>query len=192
MTRDDIYMLLPEHHLLSDQSLKETCADIWLEVLEGSKWQIRDSLRRCPIAVGAVSPDCPEENLSHTGLVARLCANVYDTMRDYFDKIGPCNRDYLLAGALIHDVGKFLEYDLQEDGTIALSDTARMFRHPCSGAYLAKNHRLPDEVVYIVLSHSYALSPEGRGAMNTPGSLIMKVLDDMVFNYARIFFPPQK
>ena len=187
MTRNDIYELIPEHVLLQDQALKEKCADIWIEVLEGSDWQKKGNLKRCPIAVVAVSGDCPEDNLSHTGLVARLCSAVYENMGEYFAKIGPCNREYLIAGALIHDVGKFLDYDLR-DGCAGYSSTGKMFRHPCSGAYLSKKYGMPDVVIHMVLSHSFALSPEGAKAVNTPESVVLKYVDDMVFNYARIFY----
>ena len=46
MTRNDIYELIPEHVLLQDQALKEKCADIWIEVLEGSDWQKKGNLKR--------------------------------------------------------------------------------------------------------------------------------------------------
>ena len=32
------------------------------------------------------------------------------------------NKDYLIAGALLHDVGKLLEYELAEDGTVIKSE----------------------------------------------------------------------
>ena len=188
MTREDIYQLLPEHLWLKDNSLRKKCADVWVEVLDNTDWTKKNRLHECPIAVGPLDPACPEDNISHTRLVVQLCNVVYDAMKDYFNKIGYCNKDLLLAAALVHDVGKFFEYAPTEDGA-TIPEFGLMFRHPCYGAYLAQKYGLPEKVVHAVLSHSLALSPEGKNAYCTPESLLMKYLDDMVYNYAKLFYP---
>ena len=63
------------------------------------------------------------------------------------------NKDYLIAGALLHDVGKLLEYKFK-DGKYVKCDYAKKFRHPVSGALLAKELNLPEEIVYIIYAHS--------------------------------------
>jgi len=182
-------MLIPEHSLLENRKLREACADIWIEALEKCEWSGTGFLTKCPIAVVAVAPECPEDTITHTRRVARLCKLLYEGLEDYFDEIGPCSYENLIASALIHDVGKFWEYAPCENGDWTYSKNGKMFRHPCTGAYLAQKYGLPETVVHAVLTHSFALSPEGAKAMNTPEALILKYVDDMVFNYAKIFFP---
>jgi len=190
MTREDVYALIPEHEFLEDAALKEKCADVWIDALEQTDWHRSGTLALCPIALKNLSHDCPENIISHTRIVTRLCKAMYEHMSDYFAKIGPCHREYLIAGAIVHDAGKLLEYSLDKTGEVGFSPTGRLFRHPCSGAYLAKVHGLPDEVVFMVLSHSNGLSPEGAKAPNIPESVILKHVDMMVFDYAKVFFPP--
>jgi putative nucleotidyltransferase with HDIG domain len=186
MNRNDVYKLIPEHDLLTDQSLKEKCADIWIEVLEMGKWEEK-GLNKCPIAIKVIRDDCPEDCIAHTRQVTQMCAAAHEALIPLFNKIGPCDRGLLIAGALIHDVGKFLEYDIK-DGVACYSEQGLMFRHPCTGAYLAQKYGLPSKIVHMVLTHSLALSPEGPNAFNTPESLVLKYIDELCYNYVKIHF----
>ena len=64
------------------------------------------------------------------------------------------NMDILISGGLLHDVGKVLEYAL-EDGKYVKSKNGKLIRHPVSGAALAWELGLPDEVVHVIASHSF-------------------------------------
>jgi putative nucleotidyltransferase with HDIG domain len=72
----------------------------------------------------------------------------------YDQRTEDLNLDYLIAGALLHDVGKLLEF-VKIDDKFMKSVYGKKFRHPVSGAKLAKELGLPDEVILIIHAHSY-------------------------------------
>jgi putative nucleotidyltransferase with HDIG domain len=60
------------------------------------------------------------------------------------------NRDYLIAGAILHDVGKPLEYAPRGQGPLSGSE----LRHPVTGVHLVLEAGLPLEIAHIVGTHS--------------------------------------
>ena len=185
MDKKELHDLFPELELIRSEEIREKCEEIWIEVLEKSTWGKANQIGECPLALDGLTPDCPEKVLAHIRRVTRLCSAVADELADYFEKIGPCNKDYLVAAASIHDVTKFWEYDLNEDGTITHDPLyGKYYHHPVSGAFLAKEHGLPDEIVYAVMAHSDYFSPGGAKAPHMPESYLMKALDDITYKIA--------
>jgi putative nucleotidyltransferase with HDIG domain len=184
MNREEMYKLLPELELVQSVKLREICADIWIHALEAGGWFEKDGWGEFPFSV-IMKLDCPENLLTHTGQVTRTCAAVYDSMVPLFGRVGECNKEELIVGALLHDVGKLIEYDLK-DGKPCYSKTARKFRHPFWSAYFAKEHGLNENIIHMVLTHSMIVSPEGPRAFLTPESWILKVIDDMCFKYVEM------
>ena len=73
----------------------------------------------------------------------------------------PLRRDVLLAGALLHDVGKLLEIE-ERDGVFQKSPGGKVLRHPFSGVALAYAEGLPPEVLHIIGTHSKEGDPHPR------------------------------
>ena len=84
----------------------------------------------------------------HTKRVTNLAKCIMDQREEYI------NRDYLISGALLHDVGKLLEYE-NRDGKVEKSEYGKKFRHPVSGSKLVWECDLPDQVAHIVYAHSH-------------------------------------
>lgn len=186
MEKEKIYNLLaPALGLLESEDDKRKCVDAWAEVIEAGEWD-RKGIMNCGIGT-AIRDDCTENLICHTIHVTQACAAVYDSMHEMFETLGPCNREDLLVGAVMHDVGKLLENDFV-NGKSCHGATAKYFRHPITGAYYAKIHGLNDNVVHMILTHSNSLSPEGPRAYNTPESLILKYVDEMCYKYAEIYW----
>ncbi len=89
---------------------------------------------------------------------------------------------------MLHDIGKFLEYDYR-DGKGCHSENGHLFRHVISGAYIAKQNGLPDEIVYIVLAHSDTQSPEAGKGYQPPELMILKKADLICFSIAHMNYP---
>ena len=62
-------------------------------------------------------------------------------------------RTYLLCGALLHDVGKILEY-VEENGKFVKSREGKYLRHPFSGVALAFEEGIPDEILHMIAVHA--------------------------------------
>ena len=177
MTRDEFMELLPEIALLRSEADRTRCADTWLEAMRDGGWD-RASLGLFYV-FAEVEPSCRETLLSHTGQVVRACLALFDALEDR-EKY---DREALTAGALLHDVGKLIEYGMR-DGELVHPERGMMFKHPVSGAYYAKKNGFGDKVAHMILAHSEALSPEGANAYVTPESLILKQVDAVCFRLA--------
>jgi putative nucleotidyltransferase with HDIG domain len=88
--------------------------------------------------------------------------------------------DHLIAGALLHDVGKALEYEKSGDG-VRVSEYGKKIRHPISGANLARELGLPEEVAHIIESHSH----EGDKMKRSKESIIVHHCDFIDFELRR-------
>jgi putative nucleotidyltransferase with HDIG domain len=77
-----------------------------------------------------------------------------------------------VAGGLLHDIGKLLEYRRQGERTIK-SRRGELLRHPFSGAALAFKHGLPDEVIHIIALHAR----EGEGSERSVEAIIVTHAD---------------
>ena len=86
------------------------------------------------------------------------------------------NKDHCVAGALLHDVGKLLEYEMK-DGKIMKSAFGGKTRHPAAGAQLAEEAGLPKEVIHIIAAHSH----EGDTMNRTPEAIIIHHCDFIDF-----------
>ncbi len=187
MTNEQILQLLPEIEWIGDPDLRQKSLACWKEALELGGWEEK-GVRNCPIGVGLVDDACPERSIDHCRHVVQVCQAVWENAGEWMRALGPLDHDRLLCSAILHDAGKFLEYDVR-DGKGCYSENGRMFRHVISGAYLAKKHGLPDEIVSNILSHSDNQSPEGGKRHVTPELIFLKQVDFLCFSMAQINYP---
>ena len=92
---------------------------------------------------------------THVRLVTTIATAMYDSCAKAHEEYVLPNRDYLVAGALLHDVGKLLELELSSDGKTVKSASGKLLRHAFTGVYLAMQNDLPDEIVHIIAVHSH-------------------------------------
>src|SRR6266516_2599708 len=94
----------------------------------------------------------------------------------------PIQRDYLIAGALLADVGKPLEFDKDASGNVIQGKFGQQVRHPFSGVALAYKHGIPGEVLHIIATHSH----EGDKMERSIESLIFHHADFVDFDIAKL------
>lgn len=182
MRREDIYRIFPELNRLQDRTLKEQCADVWLDAIAEGHWEEKGGFENLPVVVKGLSKKCKETNISHTRTVARLAVAMAEDLSKNYPDAGPCDVDAVLAGAILHDVGKLLEYDAV-DGEYCFAKDHLQFNHPSIGAYLAQKRGLPKDIVHIILAHSDLMSPGGEKCFQTRESLLVKYADCAAFFY---------
>lgn len=132
---------LNELNLINDLNLREKVIEVWKLAADRGNWK---NLGDPPFTLLIENSG---KLTDHTKRITKIAKSIYDQRKE---KI---NLDFLIAGALLHDVGKLLEYEYK-NGKYVKCDYARKFRHPVSGALLAKELDLPDEVIYIIYAHS--------------------------------------
>jgi putative nucleotidyltransferase with HDIG domain len=140
--KSDVEGCFSELQWIKDADLRDKVVTVWRQAANRGKWETLDDV---PFTLLFENSGKLTE---HTGRVTRLANSVLQTRDE------DLNKDYLIAGALLHDVGKLLEYELLENGDIVKSEFGKQKRHPVSGSELAKECGLPDEIVHIIYAHS--------------------------------------
>jgi len=133
----------------------------WQHALEIGGWQVND-LNHIPFTLLVQTKTTL---LEHTRSVTRMAMAVAQERRDL-------NMDYVIAGGLLHDVGKLLEYE-KSGGKVVKSRSGELVRHPVSGYGLTREVNLPIEVSHIVISHS----DEGEKVNRTPEAILIHHCD---------------
>ena len=168
VSREDVKKLIPELEWIGDEKLREKVVDVWVEALKRGRWEKVDEV---PFTLSFKNSGTLIE---HTRRVANLVKNVALARKENI------NMDYLIAGALLHDVGKALEYEKVGD-EVRVSEYGKKVRHPISGANLARELGLPEEVAHIIESHSH----EGDKMKRSKESIIVHHCDFIDFELRR-------
>jgi putative nucleotidyltransferase with HDIG domain len=160
---------IPEIDLIDNERLRQKVLAVWKEALDLGGWESAD-LYKIPFTL--LIPNCPIAFLDHVRAVTRTAVEAAKVMREIYGDTIAINTDYLVAGSLLHDIGKLLEYRRRGDVFIK-SHRGELLRHPFTGAALAFKHDLPDEVTHMVALHAR----EGEGAKRSVEAIIITHAD---------------
>jgi len=172
--RDGLVALLPELKHISDPGLREATLRAWVIGMERGGWRPED-LDFIPFTL--LIQKCDVSLLQHTRSVAQAAVRMAETLGEFFPDALDINMDVLVSGALVHDVGKLLEFE-KKQGFFVKSASGALLRHPFSGVFLAERAGLPADVVHIVAVHSH----EGDGGVRTVEAIIVNHCDFAVFD----------
>lgn len=181
-TTEQIAELLPEINEISDVALRDKTAAVWSEALTtgcgGEGWTF-DELRAVRFTL--LAGDIKMSYIDHLRSCCKQCMAIADVLKEMFGDIVPINRDYLIAGSLLADVGKPLEYDKDAGGEVIKGRYGEMLRHPFSGVGMCYKHGIPAEVMHIVATHSH----EGDKVQRSIESIIFHHADFVDFDIAK-------
>lgn len=173
-----VLRLLPEITVIQDDTLRAQVVACWAEAIAFRGWT-EDLLRSIPFTLLADNVSIPF--IDHVRAVCLMCVACDEVLDSVHGKNKtPINRDYLVAGAMLADVGKLLEFEII-NGQAVKSDYGRHIRHPFSGVGLAFKHGLPSEVMHIIATHS----KEGAGEKRLPESIIFHHADFIDFELVK-------
>jgi putative nucleotidyltransferase with HDIG domain len=97
-------------------------------------------------------------------------------MREFLGRSLPIDVDTVIAGAILADVGKLLEYE-RVDGRARQSLRGELLRHPFTGVALAMECGVPDAVCHVIAAHA----GEGNMVKRTTEAFIVHHADFMSF-----------
>jgi putative nucleotidyltransferase with HDIG domain len=149
---------------IKNKDIQDKVIKVWEEAAKRGKWKNLDDV---PFTLlfkesGRLT--------DHTKRITGLAKSIFDNRDEDIDL------DFLIAGALLHDVGKMMEYELQ-NGEVVKSEFGKKMRHPVSGSNLAKEHDLPEEIVHIIYAHSH----EGDNIQRSLEAIIVNHCDFIDF-----------
>jgi len=172
---EEIKKLWPELEWISDPDLREKTGRTWEVALERSVLTA-DDLNRIPFTL-LCGPDLKVTFMDHKRCVVHVARDAGMKMNEFFRNDLPVNMDVLISGAILADVGKMLEYELDANGKAVQGKYGQYLRHPFSGVSLAEECGVPPEVCHIIAAHAH----EGDLVKRTTEAYIVHHADFMTF-----------
>lgn len=148
--REAVRTLWPELEWIADADLREKVTNTWVRALELSPLTPED-LSTIPFTL--LLPDCPVSFMEHKRCVVHIARRAGEAMREFMGHALSVDMDTVIAGAILADVGKLLEYE-KVGGKAVQSQRGRFLRHPFTGVGLAMAAGVPDSVCHIIAAHA--------------------------------------
>lgn len=167
---------LPEINQISDEELRGKTIAAWALALTRSSFT---SIHQIP---PAGNPDVNEakrgDQTDHLRGVTRLAIGIAKEMQAAYPELA-IDMDVIIAGGLLHDVGKAWEFD--PENRKRWKAEQRKFgkpsiRHPAFGAHICLTAGLPEEIAHIAMAHS------------GEGELLVRSLECMIVHQADYTF----
>ncbi|MCD6448177.1 MAG: HDIG domain-containing protein [Thermoplasmata archaeon] len=136
----DLEVVFPLLKEIRDEELREKVKKCYEIAMERGGWNNLEEIPFTLLVQDAYS------YVKHVNNVAKMAYEIGRVR-------GDLDMDILIAGALLHDVGKLLEYE-KRDGKVVKSDFGKYIRHPVSGAAIAMEVGLDEKIVNIIAAHS--------------------------------------
>lgn len=171
----EVLELWPEIDWIADPDLRSKTAIVWERALEKSVLTAED-LNRIPFTL-LCGPDLKVTFMDHKRAVVHIARDSGNKMNDFFGDELPVDMDVLISGAILADVGKLLEYVLDENGKAIQGSYGKFLRHPFSGVSLAESCGIPPEVCHIIAAHA----GEGDMVKRSTEAYIVHHADFMTF-----------
>jgi putative nucleotidyltransferase with HDIG domain len=175
MTKETEKLWGEELSWISDKNLREKTAATWDLALEKSVLKPED-LNTIPFTLLA-GPDLKVSFMAHKRSVVHIARDAANQMEKFYGKELPVNMDVLISGAILADVGKLLEYELNAEEKAVQGTYGKYLRHPFSGVSLAEQCGVPAEVCHIIAAHAH----EGDMIKRTVEAFIVHHADFMTF-----------
>ena len=160
--------LIPEFELIGDRELREKAVQVWEDAVADGGWTI-EAIEKMPFSVHV--ENCNITFVEHVRTVCKMCVAVAQVLEESYGERTRLNMDNLVAGALLADVGKLIEY-AEQDGQIVQSERGRQLRHPFVGVAMSHFRDIPTEVQHIIATHS------------KEGEMMVRSTESVIFHHA--------
>lgn len=100
--------LFPAFLAIEDPELRRLSMDAMAMAMEKGGWTM-ENIGQCPVTLNW--KDCDVSWVEHVTDVTALCLMEFNALEKYYKRHGvPFSRDVVVAGALLHDIGKLTEF----------------------------------------------------------------------------------
>lgn len=162
---------------IKNQELRKKVVEIWVLGCERGGWESVDELRKMPFTL--LTDTRGVNFIEHTIAVTEGSLALAEVqIKTYSEVPYKINIDRLIAGGLLHDVGKLLEIEKDGSGGYRKSHNGMCARHPISGAILAAEAGLDNEMVNTIACHA----KEGDGRPQVIETVLIHQADFATFN----------
>jgi putative nucleotidyltransferase with HDIG domain len=148
--RDAVLRLWPEIEWIEDPALRGSVCATWERALELSPLEPGD-LEKIPFTL--LVRDCPATFMEHKRCTVHVARRAAEAMQEHLGRTLSIDLDTVIAGAILCDVGKLLEYEVVE-GKARQSERGKYLRHPFTGVAVAMMCGVPEQVCHIIATHA--------------------------------------
>jgi len=163
---------------IGNKELARKVVDAWMLGIERGRWESMEELKKMPFTL--VTDPMGISFIEHTLAVTEGAVALAEAqIRNYGEKLPyRINMDRLIAGGLLHDVGKLLEIEPDGQGGWCRSRNGKCLRHPISGVVLGSEAGLPDDVLNTIGAHAR----EGENRHQVLETILIHQADFATFN----------
>ncbi len=170
---DAVRRLWPELEWIQSKPLRAQVMRTWVRAFELSPLT-PDDLERIPFTL--LIPNCSTTFMEHKRCVVHIARRAAEAMREHMGRTLAIDLDVVIAGAILADVGKLLEYE-NVGGQTRQSKRGELLRHPFTGVALAMECGVPDAVCHVVAAHA----AEGDLVKRSAEAIIVHHADFMAY-----------
>ncbi len=162
---------------IEDAELRRKTVDCWVAGCEKGGWQTVAELAKMPFTL--LTDAGGMGFVEHTKAVTAGSIGLAQALLDHGGELPyEIDLDFIVAGGLLHDLGKLFEIEADGEGGYRKSHSGRCARHPVGGAILAGRLGVPEEVINIIACHS----KEGDGRPKRVETILVKQADFATFD----------
>jgi putative nucleotidyltransferase with HDIG domain len=157
--------------------LRVQVVETWVRGCQRGNWENTDELKKMPFTL--LTNPKGISFIEHTIAVTEGALALAETQRSTYKHMPyPIDFDRIIAGGILHDVGKLLEIEKDGKGGYRKSLNGKFTRHPISGAMLAHEVGLPGEIINIIACHA----KEGEGRPQVVETVLIHLADFATFD----------
>lgn len=178
ITKSDIEKLFSAQlGQMTDAEMRNLVVDTWVEGCKLGGWESVGELVELPFTL---LTNCHGVNfVEHTVAVTDGAVALAKSQTDTYKKMPyKIDMNRLIAGGILHDVGKLMEIEKDGSGGYRKSRSGKCARHPISGAILAAKMGFSDEIVNTIGCHA----KEGDGRPQVIETVLIHQADFATFN----------
>lgn len=140
----DVVAIFPEVKQIKDEKLRRAVVEIWEELWAMSPWT---DVNEVP-----TSPEIPYPTVPHNQCVMAMALAVAESFEKFHGV--KVNRDHLIAGAILQDASKVVEFERGAGGKLESTPIGQLYPHAFWCAHLALQKGVPDAIVHVLLTHT--------------------------------------
>lgn len=144
------HKLFPELGMIKKKRLRDQVAVVWEDAIALGGWTAKE-VEKIPFTL--LIPGTRVSLIKHTRAVTETAVRIAESHKKNYGNKVKIDMDVLVAGSILHDVGKLLEYRKTKRGYVK-SRLGSLLRHPFSGQALAYKHNVPPEILHMIAYHS--------------------------------------
>jgi putative nucleotidyltransferase with HDIG domain len=163
--------------MIKDPELKDKVINVWLTGCKRGGWKSIEDIEKMPFT--QLTDTKGVNFIEHTKAVTDGAVALAKAQIDSYRKLPyKIDMDRLVAGGILHDVGKLLETEPDGAGGYRMSHSGKCARHPISGAILASEEGLSEEIVNTIICHA----KEGEGRPQVIEAVLVHQADFATFD----------